>query len=86
MRVALGNQGILDKNYFTAKSVLFGNLVELLFTSFGISVQFNKMKNDQFQKQFAEAESANLRTLVHVVCHDSKPFRDCDRELHRCQI
>lgn len=66
----MGNEGVIDKNYLTANAPLIGNAIELLFTGFAQSIQFNQMKNDQFQKRIAEEESSSLRTLVHVVCHD----------------
>ena len=59
-----------QKNVLCSIAPLFGNLIEMSLTAFALSLQFNQMKEDQFQKEIATKESDSLRTLVQVVCHD----------------
>lgn len=66
----MGNEGVIDKNFVIASAPLFGNIVEMVLTAVALSYQFNRMKEDQFQKEIATAESDSMRTLVQVVCHD----------------
>ncbi|SMF05082.1 sensor histidine kinase [Pseudobacteriovorax antillogorgiicola] len=66
----LGNQGVIEKSYFVAFTPLFGGALEMLFTMIALSWHFKEYQEYQFAKEMSDAEAANLRTLVQVVCHD----------------
>ena len=66
----LGNQGVLEKNYFVAFTPLFGGALEMLLTMIALSWHFKEFQEYQFAKEMSDAEAASLRTLVQVVCHD----------------
>ncbi len=66
----MGNQGIIEKNYFIAFIPLYGSALEMLLSAIALSWQFKEYQEIQFSKEMTEAEANSLRTLVQVVCHD----------------
>ncbi len=66
----LGNEGYLEKNFWVAYSILFGNIFEMFMGAIALGMYVKDLEQKKFDAQIKEQESSNLRTLVYVVCHD----------------